>query len=123
MKMKNKITNKSYKLLDSEDQGYNVQILDGKYQDIIIQYGKISLKVNPDNESATLSYKFNIADCPDKFAKEDLEQDKNFNTYVGDLLAFILQTAFDTGNYTFGDKKSSDVKSTTDNDPAENSKR
>jgi len=121
--MKNKITSKSYKLLDSENETYAVRILDKKYEDVIIQYGKISLKVNEDSETATLSYKFSIVDCPDKFIKEDLEHDKNFNTYVGDILTFIIQSAFDTGNYTFGDGKSSDVKSTTDNDSSENRKR
>ena len=121
--MKNKITAKSYKLLDVEDSAYAVRILDKKYEDITIQYGKISLKVNEDTDTATLSYKFNICDCPDKFIKEDLESDKAFNTYVGDLLTFIIQSAFDTGNYTIGDGKSSDVKSTTDNDSAKDSKR
>ncbi len=121
--MKNKITAKSYKLLDSENETYAVRILDKKYEDVTIQYGKISLKVNEDSETATLSYKFNITDCPDKFIKEDLEHDKNFNTYVGDLLTFIIQSAFDSGNYKFGDGKSSDVKSTTDNDLTEDSKR
>lgn len=121
--MKNKITAKSYKLLDVEDSAYAVRILDKKYEDITIQYGKISLKVNEDTDTATLSYKFNICDCPDKFIKEDLESDKTFNTYVGDLLTFIIQSAFDTGNYTIGDGKSSDVKSTTDDDSAKDSKR
>ena len=121
--MKNKITAKSYKLLDSENETYAVQILDKKYEDVTIQYGKVSLKVNEDTETATLSYKFSICDCPDKFIKEDLESDKNFNTYVGDLLTFIIQSAFDSGNYKFGDGKSSDVKPTTDNDSAKDSKR
>lgn len=121
--MKNKITDKSYKLLDCQAETYAVHILDKKYEDVIIQYGKISLKVNDNSDTATLSYKFNIVDCPDKFIKEDLENDKAFNTYVGDILTFIIQSAFDTGNYTFGDGKSSDVKSTTDNDSSENRKR
>lgn len=121
--MKNKITNSCYESLDAPDGvSYLIKITDKKYKGITIQYGKISLSVNEGSDSATLSYKYTITDFPEKFLKEDLENDEDFNTYVGDLLTFIIQSAFDTGNYRFGDGKSSDVKPTTDNNPTEDSK-
>lgn len=122
--MKNKITNDSYESLDAPDGiSYLIKVADKKYKGITIQYGKISLNVNEGSDSATLSYKYTITDFPEKFLKEDLENDEDFNTYVGDLLTFIIQSAFDSGNYRLGDGKSSDVKSTTDNDLTEDSKR
>lgn len=126
MKMKNKITDKSYTLVENVEFGdgspaaiYSVHILDKKYKDVIVSYGKIGLSVQEDGESAKLSFKYKIED-PAKFDREKLENNSSFNTYVGDLLSHIIQTAFDSGSYKVGEpQKVPDVNTTPDNNPSE----
>ena len=132
--MKNKITNQSYGLVENVEFGdgspspiYSVRILDKKYKDVIISYGKIGLSVQEDGQNATLSFKFQIED-PAKLDRKELEDSEDFNTYAGDLLSHIIQTAFDTGSYKVGDApvKASeeviDVNTTTDDNPSEDRK-
>lgn len=127
--MKNKITNDSYGLVDDVEFGesptavYSVKIKDKKYKDVTVSFGKIGLNVEEPGETAKLSFKYQVED-PAKFDRKDLENNEDFNTYLGDLLSHIIQTAFDTGNYSVGDSpvKSSedtiDVNTTTnDNSP------
>jgi len=131
---KNKITDKSYSFIESADlEGspvatYSVKINDKKYKDVTVTYGKISLTVQDDKETAKLSFKYQI-DNPDDFDRQKLESDQNFNNYIGDILSHIIQSAFDSGNYTLGEKpeKASDevidVNTTTDDSSSEISQR
>ena len=123
----NKITEKSYALLpDIEDNEaiYTIKIAHEPWVDIIVQYGKIGLNVNDDGKSAKLSFRYAIVSCPENHNKQELEQNKDFHTFLGDLLAYIIQSAFDSGNYKVGtpNSKSSDpidVQSTPADGPAE----
>jgi len=120
---KNKITDKSYSFIESADlEGspvatYSVKINDKKYKD-----------VQDDKETAKLSFKYQI-DNPADFDRQKLESDQNFNNYIGDILSHIIQSAFDSGNYTLGEKpeKASDevidVNTTTDDSSSEISQR
>jgi len=131
---KNKITDKSYSFIESADlEGspvatYSVKINDKKYKDVTVTYGKISLTVQDDKETAKLSFKYQI-DNPADFDRQKLESDQNFNNYIGDILSHIIQSAFDSGNYTLGEKpeKASDevidVNTTTDDSSSEISQR
>jgi len=131
---KNKITDKSYSFIESADlEGspvatYSVKINDKKYKDVTVTYGKISLTVQDDKETAKLSFKYQI-DNPTDFDRQKLESDQNFNNYIGDILSHIIQSAFDSGNYTLGEKpeKASDevidVNTTTDDSSSEISQR
>lgn len=131
---KNKITDKSYTLVESADlEGspvatYSVKIKDKKYKDVTVTYGKISLTVRDDKETAKLSFKYQIDD-PADFDRQKLESDQNFNNYIGDILSHIIQTAFDSGNYKVGETPAKasdeviDVNSTTDDSSSEISQR
>lgn len=127
---KNKITNESYGLVDNVEFGesptavYSVKIKDKKYKNVVVSYGKIGLNVQEDGQTAKLSFKYQIDD-PAKFDRKDLENDKNFNTYLGDLLSHIIQTALDSGNYKVGSptvkasEDTIDVNTITNDDPSE----
>ena len=122
----NKITEKSYILVpDVEDNEaiYTIKLTHKPWVDIVVQYGKIGFSINEDQSSAKLSFKYSIVKCPDNYKQQELEQSKEFQTFLGDLLSYIIQEAFDSGNYTVGEKSKSsdpiDVQSTTVDDPAE----
>ena len=111
--MKNNITSESYSLVDNVESSssmvalYSVKIKVKPYKDVIVTFGKVSLTVQDDGETARLSFKYQIDDSA-KFSQTDLENDRNFNTYLGDLLSYIIQSAFDSENYTIGNPKISD---------------
>ena len=123
----NKITEKSYALVpDVKDNEaiYTIQIKQEPWVDIVVQYGKIGLAVSEDGSSAKLSFKYSINSCPDNLNKQELEQSQEFQTFLGDLLSYIIQSAFDSGNYKVGKSKPDksdpiDVQSTSVDDPAE----
>lgn len=124
--MTNQITEKSYSLVPDvdDDAVYTIQIEHEPYKGVIVQYLKIGLNVTDDGEHAKLSFHYSIRDCPDTIDKQQLEQDKDFHNFLGDLLAYIIQSAFDSGNYKIGDPKPSksdpiDVDSTAIDDSPE----
>ena len=122
----NKITEKSYGLVeDVEDNEaiYTIKIKQEPWVDVIVRYGTIKLNIVEEEKNAQLSFKYGIVSCPDNLNKEDLEKSKDFHTFLGDLLSYIISTAFDTGNYKVGKKPNKsdpiDVQSTPVDDPAE----
>lgn len=131
--MKNEITNESYDLVDTVDfsdtpvASYSVKIKDKKYKNVVVSYGKIGLNIQEDGQTAKLSFKYQIDD-PAKLDRKKLEESRDFNTYLGDLLSHIIQTALDSGKYTVGNApvKASDevidVNTTTNDNPSEDRK-
>jgi len=121
--MKNEITQDSYELLPDVDLQsktaiYTVKINVDPYRDTVIRYGSVTLKVSENKETAKLSFKYDILESSTE--KTTLLNDREFSTLVGDLLAYIIQNAFDTGNYQVGEPdKSSHVQSTAADDTPE----
>jgi hypothetical protein len=126
--MKNDISEKSYSLVEAVDDSkqavYTVRIEHPLYKGVVVQYVKISLAVNDDGATAKLSFQYDIREFPDNLDKSTLEQSSEFHTFLGDLLTYIIQAAFDSGNYSIGDQKPSktdpiDVESTAADDTSE----
>ena len=119
--MTNKITKDSYELIpdiDTVDKTaiYTVKLKHKPYHDVVIAYGKVSLTVNDDKETARLSFKYDIL----KGDKLELQSDDEFTTLVGDVLSHLIQEAFDSGNYQLGTPdNTSNVQSTTADDTSE----
>lgn len=63
-----------------------IQILDGKYEGIIYNYGKISLKETENNELDVIM-EINIIKAPEGFD----EKDKDFTTSVGEIFTQIVE--------------------------------
>lgn len=128
--MKNKITDNSYSLVENVEFGesptavYSVKIKDKKYKNVVVSYGKIGLTVQEDGQSAKLSFRYQVED-PAKFDRQTLEDDDKFNTYLGDILSHIIQTALDSGNYKVGSPAAktsnevTDVNTTTNDNSSE----
>lgn len=124
--MKNKITDKFFELIDNPvDQFYQVKIKQGPYTGVKVQYGKIGLEVNDDGETAKLNFEYEIKESPENLLPKDLEADEDFVNSIGDVLTYIIQTAFDTGKYKIGgdDSKKTNVSTTTNDDSPETGER
>ena len=114
--MNPKITENDYAFVEKPtSELYSVRLKSGQWSGVIVTYGKVSLKVNEDKETATLSFQFNVDEAPAPHNVEILEESNDFNNHLGDILSHIIQNAFDTGNYKVG----SNDKQSTNNDSAE----
>ena len=115
-KKPNIITEDDYTLVEKPDSlMYSVKIKKGKYTDVIVTYGEVRIKADPENDKADLHFKYQIVESPKKLNVQELERDVEFNNLLGDILTYILQTAFDTGNYKLGSKeKTNGIESTID---------
>ena len=111
--MNPKITDSDYAFVEKPtSEMYSVKLKSGEWSCVIVNYGKVSLKVNKDEETATLSFQFKVDEAPAPHDVEILEESNDFNNHLGDILSHIIQNAFNTGNYKVG---SNDKQSTNDN--------
>ena len=114
--MNPKITDTDYVFVEKPaSELYSVKLKSGQWSGVIVTYGKVSLKVNEDKESATLSFQFKVDEAPPPHIVEILEESNDFNNHLGDILSHIIQNAFNTGNYKVG----SNDKQSTNDDSAE----
>jgi hypothetical protein len=114
--MNPKITDKDYSFVEKPtSEMYSVKLKSGEWSGVIVTYGKVSLKVNKDKESATLSFQFKVDEAPAPHNIKKLDESVDFNNHLGDILSHIIQNAFDTGKYKLG----SNDKQSTNDDSAE----
>lgn len=92
------ITSNDYEFVDGPDtSSYYVRLLGGAYDNTVVHYGKVTAKVNEDEETATLSFDYEMVEGEDTL-KENIE----FNQRVGAILEYIIQSAFDSNEYRIG---------------------
>lgn len=109
------ITHETYKFIERKnDDFYTLELITEPYLGTKFQYGNVRLKVETNEngeEFGKLSFTWQLIE-----GDEELTTDAEFQNYIGDILNFIIQDAFDSGEYNIGDKNESAV------DPNDNSK-
>lgn len=121
--MKNQITEKSYELTEhDEEENFRIK-LNETYKGVEIKVHTVSLKMDDNGDTATLSFDYGITKCPKKFNQKDLTESKDFTDFTGDVITHIIQSAFDSGKYTFGDPIKANDDSATGNNPKKTRKR
>jgi len=106
------ITNNDFKLVENDGSGefaefYGVRLTTGKYKNVIVIYGKVSVQ-ELDTDEARLSFTYAIQD-PADFDLEFLQGDEEFNNYLGAVLEFFIQDSLENKEATIGN-----IKPTTD---------
>ncbi len=106
------ITDKDFKLVENDGDNdfaefYGVKLTSGKYRNIIVIYGKVSVQ-ELDTDEARLSFTYAIQD-PADFDLEFLQSDEDFNNYLGAVLEYFIQDSLENKEATIGN-----IKSTTD---------
>jgi len=87
-----KIQENDYKYVVNENSSlYGVQLLTGKYKDVIFQFGKVSIKESPELDIATLSFTYNLVESA-PFTDDDLINDEGFKNHLGDILTHVIET-------------------------------
>lgn len=107
------ITNEDFSLVENDGSGefaefYGVKLITGKYKNVIVIYGKVSIKEDKENDEARLSFTYAIQD-PADFDLEFLQKDEDFNNYLGAVLQFFIEDSLSKQEAKIGN-----IKSTTD---------
>jgi len=107
--MEYNITNKDYTLVEN-DSGeladfYGIRLKTGKWKNVIFVYGKVSVKEDQTNDTATLSFTYTIQDPVDHDI-DKLQSDPDFNNYLGALLQHIISENLENKEAQIGFKTS-----------------
>lgn len=106
------ITSKDYTLVENDASGfadfYGVKYLTGKWKDVIVVYGKVTVKEDVENDEATMSFTYAIQD-PADYDIEELQKDRNFNDYIGEVLNYVMIDALENKGAQIGN-----IEPTTD---------
>ena len=90
------ITKNDYNFVEKpESNFYGVKLKSGKWKDVIVIYGKVSIKESVETGYATLSFSYQIEDSG-KFQPDQLENNEKFKNYLGDILTHIIESKEET---------------------------
>jgi hypothetical protein len=91
----NSITESDYTFVESNlSDFYGVKLKSGEWKDVVITYGKVTIKENKEAAIATLAFSYQINESG-KFQPDQLEADENFKNYLGDILSHIINSKDD----------------------------
>ena len=94
--MYNNILKSDYTFVENPDHDfYGVRLKKGQWKDVIVIYGKVSIKESVETGLATLSFTYQVED-PASYQPDELESDKDFKNYLGDILGHIINTKEET---------------------------
>jgi methylaspartate ammonia-lyase len=92
MSYNNDITKNDYKIVESNmSDFYGIKLTTGTWADVIVVYGKVSIKESKETGYATLGFTYQVQDSGD-FQKDQLEESADFKNHLGDILKHIIMT-------------------------------
>ena len=118
------VTEADYTILDPDFVADSSQALSeiridrtsSRWNGIKFKVTRLSARVLDGDEMAELSYDFTVTKYdPRMYTAEQLENNDEFQTYVGNIIMHIIENAFENGDYRIG--RDDD----TDDNPAESS--
>ncbi len=96
----NSISESDYKFVESNiSELYGIKLMSGEWEDVIVTYGKVTIKENTDSGIATLAFEYNIND-PVGWGYDELEKSEDFKNYLGDVLSHIINSKEETNEDT-----------------------
>ena len=99
---------RDYKLVYKNDSNlYSIQILSGKYKDVIFTYGKVNVKEDKENDQCKISFDWKLEEKPEEIT-EDLNASSNFQNYIGDILRDTLIEGFNARKHTNNNTENTD---------------
>jgi len=94
MNLRETVDYKLIESIDSENQ-YHVQIIKGKYTDVIYKYG--SVKFHEEKKQLRVSFDYEIIENPIDISEESLKKNPEFKEHMGNILNSILCNDFKIG--------------------------
>jgi len=91
-----KKSNTTYTLMSNPTISYYAIRLDsGKWKGLIYSYDKVSCIPDEDNDIATCKFTFNIEKKPEEYTLRELEDNKELEKELGDILVDLLLESYD----------------------------
>jgi len=82
---------KDYKLVESlKDNYFQIQLLSGKFSDVIYKYGKVSF--HEEKKQLRISYDYEIIETPIDISEDELRVNSEFTNHIANVLNSILLT-------------------------------
>lgn len=94
MNLRETIDYKLIESIDSEDH-YCVQILKGKYTDVVYKYGAV--KFREEKKQLRISFDYEITETPIDISEESLKNNPEFKEHMSNILNSILCNDFKIG--------------------------
>ena len=90
------ITENDYGFVENpESDLYGIKIKSGQWKNVIVVYGKVTIKESVETGIATLGFTYQVMDSS-TWQIDELEKDENFKNYLGDLLSHIINSKEET---------------------------
>ena len=82
------------------DTWANVCIREGKFKDVIYNYGKVSINSEKENDDGTLPFRFEYSIIDNALLQRE-EFGEEFFTLIGDILVDIIDDQFKENNFEY----------------------
>ena len=107
------VTAKDYSIVENENSPLNgVLLKTGTWKDVMVVYGQVGIKEDPNLDMATLSFNYTVQD-PAEFSIEELDKDESFKNYLGAILQYIIMDSLEAKDTNQDIIGKADDKSTT----------
>jgi hypothetical protein len=88
----NSISESDYSFVENpENDLYGVKLRSDTWKNVIVVYGKVTIKESVETGYATLSFSYQVQDSA-SFQPDELEKDEEFKNYLGDILSHIINS-------------------------------
>lgn len=107
------VTAKDYSIVENENSPLSgVLLKTGTWKDVMLVYGQVGIKEDPNLDMATLSFNYTVQD-PGDFSVEELDKDESFKNYLGAILQYIIMDSLEAKDTNQDIIGKADDKSTT----------
>jgi hypothetical protein len=84
------VSEKDYSIVENENSPLSgVLLKTGTWKGVMVVYGQVGIKEDPNLDMATLSFNYTVQD-PGDFSVDELDQDESFKNYLGAILQYII---------------------------------
>ena len=93
------VSEKDYSIVENDNSAFQgVKLKTGTWKNVIVVYGQVGIKEDPNLDMATLSFNYTVQD-PADFSVDELNEDEPFKNYLGSILQYILTDSLENGGH------------------------
>ena len=85
-----------------KDNHDSFKLVTGEWTGTIVTFGEVAVQHKLDGSPPKLNFQYQIEETA--LNPDELKTDADFNTYVGDMLTHIIETAIEENNFAIGEQ-------------------
>ena len=70
---------------------YSIKVVQGPYLGVIYTYGKVHISEDKENDRAKVDFDWKLESWPTNLTKKEIEESKEFQDYIGNLLTTLIE--------------------------------